>query len=1169
MDKNRLNLPGFVNDAPFPHAFAAGRWNLADGTLQQLAQSLDVDKEAFKDPDEPIRAVPDPWAQARTFGEALLIRSHSMHDTAVDQWRGLLALFALRDLYAVDYTLDPRPVPMNSGNMFERVLSHLTPKIAMGGRVDLWDAPWLIMIRPAGRPNLPLAMANPICLVSPGRNSLNVNLPSVPWARNGIRDPLGLPANAALPVTQIVALEAWLRRLSAELGRFSGPADRAGATDKIRELLQEYADRCHGETGTTGLNTVAHNSIHEELPDLYRPLWNGVSLEPVADPAARSQTRIRLSPELKGKLGEMKGIILVDKGIILFDNGQPDRNEHAARRTFVWGTRTLAELLGSENIYKSVREDAARHGWLLATADDLFTARAVRLANDPLIASHPPSMSDMLLPLRPLCLLFDGSLKDLVSAKATATRVSVTLRLNFDDGSEAGRPHDLTRHFTTDAAPGQPLLVDGADWLLYNASLWPDFRSPAWRRYYARFTYGTARKGHMARPELALSAALLAHEITAVEHPASAAVARLEDLNRGQFPTIKPDLYLRSERPSGAEYEDIQFSTEPFEAFFYREGLGDRLEAPAGMVFLDMPRKEARPAETVVAVDFGTTNTVACFQSSKNPVVFKRRLVLPVTYKNADTTRNSAHGARWLFSKFLPPEERTTPTPTVALTRTLFPSEEACSVFRNIIYFHSTLRYARNEEADELARFSRTAADAKFNLKWNEDPAHAEAAGDFLEQFLTMIAVEAAANGADPRYMLWRFSIPDSLNSRRRDSFEGRLKTITRQISSEVQETNERKVLAPLYSEGLAAARYIISDAGFNYQSLNMVLDIGGGTTDATIWERDKLVWKGSFVIAGQNFFTRAISQNPEILKPIGLEHWLALFDARAAQEGEGLRQNIPYLAEMLFSGQELQQAIDTHWDTKLNIGTGENLRITALVFLSGLAWYLGRVVRQLIADGLLDLDIVQKPAFALCGRGAGIFRKIHGGRAADDESDVTRALQVFARSAGLSTKPLPQLFTTKDPKDAKLEVVRGMLSNRAGIDTSVKTGLREAKDYMPSGLAVTFSSGASGMAPDSLISPLQFEDKVRAADLAELQAFLDELEACSYININLYPQRQQAAYGRIQNAVVANFDLARSPDKQHFLFEPPYITALRALIDELASPTKTREEILAMRFTA
>jgi hypothetical protein len=236
------------------------------------------------------------------------------------------------------------------------------------------------------------------------------------------------------------------------------------------------------------------------------------------------------------------------------------------------------------------------------------------------------------------------------------------------------------------------------------------------------------------------------------------------------------------------------------------------------------------------------------------------------------------------------------------------------------------------------------------------------------------------------------------------------------------------------------------------------------------------------------------------------------------------------------------------------------------LVFVAGIAWYLGLVVRRLVEDGLIDPAQLQRPAFALCGRGAGIFKKMHGGRDADEESDVTRALSVFGAAAGIEGRlPLPQLFTSPD---AKLEVVRGMISDDGLMDATVKSGKEGAMDYLPAGVGLSFASG-SPLTPDMFTDREALTDRVRDVDLTTLSAFLKALEAADDIHVDLFEARAQGAFGQIQNAVRTHVDRARQDQDSKRAVEPPFITALRALVDELAAPAEARDKRLSMEFTS
>lgn len=1141
------NLPPFRENAPFPQPADFGRWALADGSLSKLAASLKVDANSFIDPHEPVRAIPDPWAQARAFAEALINGDvhHPLHATATSQWRGLLALFALSERYRKDYTLTHRSFSLDSDSLFDRVLGHLTPHIALGDDFALWERPLLIFVN-----DQPVAMGNPACLVSPGRLTPDLGFAHIPWYSSGLRDPLKCQN---LPITDLFVLSHWLDGLRRNLEKI--PGDTA---DRIRQLLLEYKTECDRATGSLPFAPEHKASRHAELGKPYSHLFATTNFNFTGDPWTTSATRLRLKrdPDRHEEiaLGELKGLILVDKALTLDPRFDP-------RSTLVWGTYDLASLITSSARLKEAQDEAANAGWMIVTGDDIFTPRIARFQNGARLAGNPAGMEDMLLPLRPLALLLDGELAKTVSANAGPGKAIVTLALRFDDDTPAGKLFEFSRQYATDPTDGEGLLVEDEDWNIYHTSIWPNFRSPVWSNYFARFNYAANRIGYMVRPTRGLSHALIAKEMAA-EGAGFAAIDRLRELNGGEGPGYHLQQrstgdWSRSERKSIGEYEDVQFSTSPYEIITYVDAYGDRSSAPAGLALLQIP--EIAPSvgagDFDIAVDFGTTNTVACFQNGK-PISFQGRLVYPLAYANANQSLQALQDAKWLGRWFFPPEVRLTPTPTVALTRVAYPSQEKHHVFRNVVYFHSHEKHARNAEADELSKFSRVASQAKFNLKWSEDAEHVEAASDFLSQFVMMAAAEAlASEKRDPRRLRWRFSAPDSMDGELRDKLEGSLREMTQPYGTQRSGKAGHTGLEP---EGLVAAQFILNQAGFIRGSINIVLDIGGGTTDVTMWDRDNLLWIGSFKLAGQDFFTRTISQNPGILSQIGLDHWEALFTDPDATI-QGVESNdIPHLAEMLFSGPALSDAIEEHWDKRLQYSAGADLRLVAQTFLGGIAWYMGRIAGRLVADGLRP-SVLENPAFALCGRGAGIFKKIHGGRGPEARSDVTRTLQLFSVAAQTAPDCRPQLFTTTDPK---LEVVRGMITSPGDM----RDELAKAARFYVSGLGVAFP-GDAGFGADAKVSRRDLPAAPESIDLSDFREFVAALREHAGIVLDLRESERQGAWEEIQEGVSSFLGaLLREKDPKKEL-PPPFILALAVLIGIMARPAADRDRRLKMEF--
>ena len=1173
-----LNLPKLRSRANFVQLDQPGIWVSTNVNLKILADSLPVDDEqAFIDPDEPVRAVPDPWAQARSFGEALCDGDHTLHKRALRQWQGLLAIMALRQRHKGDYSLRAMEVPMTGGNSFVEIMTTLTPEVAIKGAGDLWRTPTLIMVSdPATDPNgvqeKPLAMTNPICLISPGRDTHRLKVPKVYWAQGDLTSPLDPEAGGSLAPAEMAMLQAWLMALKASLDSRPEPGDNIAQS--ISELLKQYAVELGNRMGSAPLKADIIPSIERRVDPLYRPLWNDPELEDAGPADQTSQTRIIMKDWL-GQEGadsdfkaRLQGMILVDPAIAEAVNADPNH-------LFVWGNHSLGELLKSKAKLTAVKKEASQSGYLVATADDLFTDRAVELGNGARIASHPAGLEKMILPLRPLALLLGGDLKDRVRGQTSSGNAAITLTIRLDDGSPDGQAVRITRHFTREPAEGEGRLIKSDDWAIYNAQIWPDFKSPAWPSYFSRFLFPTNLKSKMPRPAQALSASLIQEMIVRATDSGNA-IRAIEECNDGKGLRLKDEgLYKSSERETGengAMTEEVQFSSQPFDALLYKEGLGDsRKEAAAGLVLLGLRNIERPSSSTRVAVDFGTTNTVACFGDNKaSPVTFANRMLLPVVLEDQKRQQFSMHAFRLHYSGFLPPDERKSPIPSVAIPKLPYKAEETLWAFRNLIYFHTSQPPAEGDEQDELKNFQEATRDAEFELKWSPHEKTREAATDFLTQFMIMTAAELVNNGYDPSTSEWRFSVPEAMKLNARNQFSDSLQSAAKTIGKD-SDSDEFSVLL---SEGLSAACYMLSSNLFVTGGLNIVLDVGGGTTDITIWDREKAVWKGSIFLAGGNFFTSLLCENREILDGIGLKSWAQSLDPKHSEGTPEAEERRKQLAEMLFSGraaesggQDLQKAMTDHWGNRLSAKLGEPLRHTAIAYLSGIAWYLGKVTRRLVDEGVISEERVRDPAFAVCGRGGGIFRRMHGNRKPDATTEVTRALGVFSASLGVDNSHPPRFSASPAPK---LEVVRGMLTDNQQIDKRAES-MEGLGTIMPNGMDVLFDDNHQ-MVADELIGTTPRDADVEQVDMKQFREFLEALEAAAGLDIDLLADSREGALSKIADDVRTRLNKLRKSHEDpkaklqpRQSMEPAFLIALRALVDQMAAPLEERDDVMVV----
>lgn len=1123
------NLPPFREGAQFAPPNEFGKWVKAPGSLKKLGQSLAVDKNRPGAVQASIiRAIPDPWAQARTFAEAVLDEDHSMHHAVIPQWRGLLALFALAELRKTEYSLDHEALALGDEHPFERVLKHLSPKVAVAGNGDLWMTPRIVYIQPKLGRAIPIAMLNPASLLSPGRTSWQVPFDYIPWMRSGLSDPLDLTGDNALSSTQLAALAAYLAHLGKSLERL-GKDDNMG---KLRDAIGRYLADVLERKGESRLTAAVKRSGDTSLPALYQDVLLPAELEEPADPTAASECRIKLLDP--ASLGLLKGLILIDESLATTIGRAP-------RDIVAWGNQTLSELLNSPHALQEARRKAADAGWLIATADDLFAPRLVRLYKEPRIPGHSADMRDMLEPIRPLALLVDQSKTRGLDVDRSERRTAVTLHMNLDGDGSA--PHAISRTYRAEDGAAHRMVTD-VEWDFGQTSVWPNFKSSQWPYYFARLNYPTTRE--QIRPQFAMSRGILAAAIAECANE-QAAIQTLQAINNGGAPAEKADWYRRFQNVAGKVYEELQTSNLPFEVVFYMDYHPDRGEAAAGCVRLKLLEPRAADTRATVAVDFGSTNTIACMTGTGGkPVTLHGRIVHPIVFQDSVKNDEWQHIVRWNYLDFLPLTDRKTPTPTVVIRRGDADRDSDLWLFRNLIYFHPLGAHVAGGAAGELQKMATYLKRTQFNLKWNED--HLDASADFLEQLMTMVAAEAAAAEYNPRLIDWHFSVPDAMQGNRLESFRSQVETARATLSPDGQ-------LHDLYSEGLAAARFILAGqegSKFTQGSINAILDIGGSTTDITLWANDVLVWKGSFRLAGRAFFTDTIVQNPKILREIELGDWADLLDP--IKSAHAVDESIADIGELLFSRPALDEAFDKHWNRRLNVKPGEILRSTALVFISGIAYYLGLVARKLVEEGTLSEAELARPAFALCGRGAGIFNRMHGGQAPDRQSQVTLALQTFSRAAGLEPMPRPQLFISRQPK---LEVAAGMMVAFDAIDARVGNGAPKSS-FTPAGLQVEFADGPSLGAAEPIGATLTARS-ARGSNLEALRDFLTALEDLSGTSVNLRQGSGQGAFNEINTVVRQKVDRQKNDQGEIRLVEPPFITALGALVSIMASPKEER----------
>lgn len=1183
--KKQYNLPAFADPEDqsedtsqkrFPAAVESGVWRASQDSLATLSASL---KAADGGSVDTVKSVPDPWAQPRTFADAIIRKGHPQASASIPIWRGLLALFALESLYADVYSLSFKPVALEaSKNPLARILKALPPKVTLPQDVAgnsgstgaaEWIRPILVQIRlvrsghVAGHHEYEdprtIALFNPVSLVSPARDVQSLAVPGIEWMRNGLADPTRLQGRDQLSEVNLLVLEQYLAALIADL-----PEDGGDLTSRLRTQLIAYRDDVRARLTSRPPVGVNLGSPQNEgvLPALYAKLRRPVSIV-IDEPERSSGCVVQLREELSREGGPFRGVILCDDQVALA-RGQEARN------VFVWGRNTIADLADG-NRFRAVHRTMAEQGYLLVRRSDLFTPSFAQLGREARVAGNPDDFKSALIPLTPLALLLLGpeAIRSGVKVRWDGSeRCTVSLQLNLagvplKDGAygEWASPPAvmaLEQTFATDPADGEGLLRKDVNWTYGDVAIWPDFYSPDWHNYFARITY--TKRGERARARFALSGSALRDYLDKVplDERATTIAPWLAPI---EFGRESVEAYSRRELSTSwldrirsvdndAVIEEIQTSKHAFEAIFFTA-----TEA-AGLALLNLERADSHGDGGVVGLDFGTTNTVVCLDDG-DPVELKNRVVHPIGSSNKAMIERAGDSMRWPFVNFMPPAERSTPTPTVVLDQVVDRVEELKNVatleddrilFSHVIYFQPETAADRNRSQSDIDQLKDVLGRARFNLKWDDDDVVKQASHRFLRQLMLMVAAEALVAGKRLDALEWRFSRPDAMH----DSHDDFRTMMRRRLTQIVPGADPEARVRQVYSEAVAAGNFILSGGGANFVPgpLNVVMDIGGGTTDVTFWNvNGDPLWKGSYRLAGGDFFTSYIVNNPDFLSLLGLEGWAAILGAKDSGKS-GIKAKRLYVGELLFSGPALGDALRERWIDKSGREEAKALVRAASVFLGGVVFQLGLVARRLVETGKLNEATLERVTFALGGRGAGLFAQLHAG-GPDDETDISKLLNLFNIAAGKSQTPRPSLYRSSQPK---LEVARGMVIANAQVAIDDSSLLRGIPIVEPIGLGIEV--GDTVLSSDAEIHDLPHTGAVKSIDLAEFNRFVDALTEQARFKVNLTAGGGQSTEFGVRNAIERAVRDAQKPTIHGpgELKEPLFITALRAVLNEMTS---------------
>ena len=858
-----------------------GRWqDNGRAVLSQIADAIVYGDDVSE---KGVSAVPDPWARALMFRSALRPNSrHPLRDTIVDEWRGLLSLLALREYRGHDVSFHAVRL---GDDAFSRSLRSLRPapiELEPGVRYSWED---VLLIRFEG---IPVGALSPATLVYTGADyaealsgtALSLQQTGPKGAKTGRLGPPTDPEDIEFVAEWVESLQ---RRLN--LAFNADPTTPAGrVTNDLNELLSDWLVDLKTQLGRPVGEYVDAQAVQmAEAPGAKVPDWDALDryrsffhlLCPlVADgEAARgpySEISLRADP---GRNHSDYDEIIVITPRLLRGNPRVWRSTKANQlgatpeeiidRHFADASGTT--LRGEELIVKNKQGEEWRALWVRPERFFLTDTLVRSPDEDSLLAEGERRLNEAregrryLLPFRRDVLDFFGPerVQSLLQPAFEPVENGVKFVFRIPVGDSEETVERVYRY--KDAAPTEGTIVEHR---LPIAELFPRFMGRVWRRYY-----------------------LLQDRASGVY---------LEPVSYGSMPPKQQD---HAATVDGAHLEarlTMLHGDDPFP-----DGLVAHLadpdavrgrDEPIGLVLTPRDDARERVGEDVwhIGVDFGTSNTNVFWRQDGADRAQAWTFDFPAYLR--PLTRGDGARREALLSTFLvPPATVELPIPT--LLNLYARAERDDAMLDYSIYFGG--QYA-------LPDF------VEAGLKWNVEDRKTDL---FLESLTFLLMLDVVREGvAELRFF---YSYPKAYSelmletvmhewSRVHDRlFVGEHRVVSLQQGSEARLRVNKPRPSDFHLEGRATGEYFASEYTVptnetaDRKDGAVCLDVGGGTTDVSVWFDNEIVLDASVLMAGDiiaSFLMNSSRLRQNLFSPRALA---ALDDVVGHPKKFGARLNI------------------------------------------------------------------------------------------------------------------------------------------------------------------------------------------------------------------------------------------------------------------------------------
>lgn len=835
-----LYLPKLTKDANVKEPTRSGHWDRhGRRILRAISKGILVDEQARV---RGVSSVPDAWARPLIFYSAIRPDSpHPLRSRMVQEWRGLMSLIALHEVQ--QYPLEFVPVPLVDG-VFASALERLSPPPVQLEPDQAYDFTDVMLLRYG---ETAIGALSPLTLVYTAADypdalkDANLNLAD----EDGFLQPPRHDEEKRYVAEWLLGLQKKLNAQDSPILDRSDANDDRAVVSTINGLIDTWITELRADLNARGDIDAPFVSVRE-TPVEPRTSWPALDryrvYEALLHPLQREEDRegehhSDLLLEAKRQRSDVDSVVVITERLLRKD-----------RR--VWRAKRLSHLGGDANaaIDTFFREASGRY----IDQEDLgkFNARWIRpetyfltdtlvhtRSGDALLAEGERALNEggrYLLPFRKTILDFFGpnDIRATLKPRFTPDDRGVKFSFHLPVGGETIK---IEKYYSRkdpgpDEGRAKPVAVPALE-------IFPDYLDEYWRRYYV---FNGHRDSVVVRPVVYGNVSVVPQEQTG--DVGAGATRRRVEISEITGDRAFPDgLEIQSAR-DGGEYW--------------------------GLILLGPPdqKPESLAHTWTVGIDFGTSNTNVYRQKEgedkARPWTFDfSRHIRPLTQAPAQEREFL------LESFFLPDRPVQLPIPTGL--RVFEDGQKNHPLLDYFIYFNSTYQPSSRVKTD---------------IKWETDEKDRQTEF-FLESLLILILIELVSRRAQELKL--RCSYPKAFSDTLLKLFQGEWKRVISRVCEDDRRVLETKQTADdigkkieireVYyeKEGVASGEYFASprtierlDQQADTAIAAICLDVGGGTTDISIWSRNHIVYDASVMLAGKQIsdFLRKMPRLREML---------------------------------------------------------------------------------------------------------------------------------------------------------------------------------------------------------------------------------------------------------------------------------------------------------------